>query len=110
MARIWLSQQAGRKGNGLQAGKRVFRVNHKAMLAAPGRYNDRDYYFEFTYNGNLNETYMDVYTKDKNVLFKEARDGATAALINKAGKRKSTRLYKSRYLVFDAKDESKYEI
>lgn len=49
--------------------------NHKAMLAAPGRYNDRDYYFEFTYNGNLNETYMDVYTKDKNVLFKEALDG-----------------------------------
>lgn len=38
------------------------------------------------------------------------RDGATAALINKAGKRKTTRLYKSRYLVFDAKDESKYEI
>ena len=49
--------------------------NHKAMLAAQGRYNDKAYYFEFTYNGNLNETYMDVYTKDKNVLFKEARDG-----------------------------------
>ena len=46
--------------------------NHKAMLAAPSRYNDKAYYFEFTYNGNLNETYMDVYTKDKNVLFKEA--------------------------------------
>lgn len=38
------------------------------------------------------------------------RDGATAALINNAGKRKTTRLYKSRYLVFDAKDEDKYEI
>lgn len=38
------------------------------------------------------------------------RDGATAALINKAGKRKTTRLYRNRYLVFDAKDEDKYEL
>ena len=50
------------------------------------------------------------YYKAMLVSYTNTYDGATAALINKAGKRKTTRLYRSRYLVFDAKDEYKYEI
>lgn len=70
------------------------------------RFIDNLDYFEKRYKQELKDCdYLDLC--DRKFGW---RDGATAALINKAGKRKTTRLYKSRYLVFDAKDESKYEI
>ena len=37
--------------------------NHKALLAYPG--HDHRYY-EFTYNGDKKEIYMDVYEKETN--------------------------------------------
>lgn len=60
--------------------------NHKAMLAAPGRYNDKDYYFEFTYNGNLNETVMldEVYQDGQSYVSKKLpRIGARFDMLRK---------------------------
>lgn len=41
--------------------------NNKALLGISG---SNDAYYEFTYNGNKKELYMDVYSKDHNVAFK----------------------------------------
>lgn len=41
--------------------------NNKALLGISG---PNDVYYEFTYNGDKKELYMDVYSKDHNVAFK----------------------------------------
>lgn len=40
--------------------------NHKALLSTPA---PDGMYYEFTYNGDRNELYMDAYKKWKNIKF-----------------------------------------
>ena len=42
--------------------------NHKALLATP--IPGDNHYYEVTYNGDKNELYVDVYTKELNKCYK----------------------------------------
>lgn len=42
--------------------------NHKALLATP--ILGDNHYYEVTYNGDKNELYLDVYTKELNKCYK----------------------------------------